>query len=69
MAQVMHTADYAGRSSGPGLIERLAQAFADYRAYRTTHDELAGLTDRDLDDIGVSRHSIDDVARESAYGR
>lgn len=53
--------------SGDGLLARLRQAFARYRAYRSLHDELSALSDRELSDIGISRHSIPDVARAAAY--
>lgn len=39
------------------------------RLYRKTYAELASLSDRDLQDIGVSRLQIGDIAREAAYGR
>ena len=46
----------------------LARSFADWRLYRKTLSELEAMTDRDLADIGVSRLSIRDIAREAAYG-
>lgn len=46
----------------------LAQSIADWRLYRQTLSELNAMTDRDLADIGVSRLSIRDIAREAAYG-
>ena len=42
--------------------ERLAQ----YRAYRTTREELAQLSDRELSDLGVTRFDIDAIARQAA---
>ena len=44
----------------------LAARFARHRLYRTTRDELAALSDRDLADLGLHRAMIDDVAREAA---
>jgi uncharacterized protein YjiS (DUF1127 family) len=38
------------------------------RLYRETHAELDGLSDRDLQDIGISRMQIPAIAREAAYG-
>lgn len=38
-------------------------------AYRRTRAELAVLSDRELDDLGLSRWDIDRVAREAVYGR
>ena len=35
-------------------------------AYRRTYAELAGLTDRELTDIGIARSEITRIAREHA---
>ena len=51
-----------------GLLAQARKSLADRRLFRQTHEELAALTDRDLADLGISRHSIPDVARESVYG-
>lgn len=45
----------------------LAERIAKYRLYRTTLNELASLTDRDLMDLGLHRGMIETVAREAAY--
>lgn len=37
-----------------------------WRRYRAAVRELQQLTDRDLQDLGISRYDIDHVARESA---
>lgn len=37
-------------------------------AYRRTRDELHLLTDRELDDLGVARSEIPDVARRAVWG-
>jgi len=39
------------------------------RIYSQTYRELAEMSDRDLQDIGISRLRIEEVAREAAYGR
>jgi uncharacterized protein YjiS (DUF1127 family) len=57
--------DAAGRR---GSIDRLRDAWADWRLYRRTRDELAGLSDRDLADLGISRYDIDAIARSTVYG-
>lgn len=58
-----------------GLAERLSAFIAEHReaaakrtAVRRTRDELAQLSDRELDDLGVSRYDIPRVAREAVYG-
>jgi uncharacterized protein YjiS (DUF1127 family) len=68
MAHVIHFRDYALPARLSGFFARFSAALADYRAYVATYDELAALSDRELDDLGVSRHNIRDVARESVYG-
>ena len=37
-----------------------------YMRYRETIRELSQLTDRELDDLGISRYQIENVAREHA---
>ncbi len=63
-------------SSSVGIFGRLAallgqlQASANRRAvYRRTVTVLSAMNDRELADIGISRISIQDVARTSAYGQ
>lgn len=56
-------------SAGDGFVARIRKALADHRTYRTTLHELAQLSDRDLNDLGISRHAIRAIARESVYGR
>ena len=62
--------------NGFGLVAResgLAAMFAkvtawleEQRRFRRTMDELSRLSDRELDDIGLSRGRIQSVARECA---
>ncbi|MDH3264245.1 MAG: DUF1127 domain-containing protein [Paracoccaceae bacterium] len=51
-----------------GLAGRVREARAKRRAYNITLRELSALSDRDLDDLGISRLNIPEIARESAYG-
>lgn len=58
---------------GASLISRLQAAVASYRAsaarhaaYLRTYEELNRLTDADLNDIGIARGQIDDIARAEA---
>lgn len=63
-----HTAgfDLAGRFATlkNSLVERVAR----YRVYRETLVELEGLSNRDLNDLGLSRSGIKSIALEAAYG-
>ena len=49
-------------------IEGLRGSYAQWRVYRRTVAELSSLSDRDLNDLGLGRSSIQAVAREAAYG-
>ena len=59
-----------------GFLDRLvafkeivASAIRQRRVYERTVAELNGLSDRELTDLGISRLSIPDLAREAAYGK
>ncbi|HVG46749.1 MAG TPA: DUF1127 domain-containing protein [Rubellimicrobium sp.] len=45
----------------------LADRVTKYRLYRTTVNELAQLTERELNDLGLSTADIPAVARQAAY--
>ena len=51
-----------------GFLSRFSAVLANYRLFRKTIDELESLSDRELSDLGISRVSIRDIARESVYG-
>jgi uncharacterized protein YjiS (DUF1127 family) len=51
------------------LKDSIATAITQRRVYERTVAELNSLSDRDLTDLGISRLSIPDLAREAAYGR
>ena len=64
------------RFARKGLMDRLADlkavaltAIHARRVYSRTVTELNALTDRELADLGISRLSIPQVAREAAYGK
>ncbi len=59
---------------GINLIARVAefaakvkQAYALRAMYNRTYSELQGLTDRELNDIGVRRCDIKDIAHDHVY--
>lgn len=64
------TLDYGYRvaEAGNGFVARIRQGLADYRLYRSTIEELAQLTDRDLADLGIHRSMLRDIARRAVYG-
>ena len=63
------------RAQGASLSQRiseswaaLADRYAKYSTYKVTLNELAGLSDRDLADLGINRSMIRGIATEAAYG-
>ena len=68
MAYANTTHHAALRGTDLGLVARLRKNWADWLEYRRTLDELRALTDRDLQDLGLSRFAIQEIAYESVYG-
>ena len=59
-----------------GMVNRMRASFdmarraaATRRVYRTTIDELSSLNQRELDDLGIHRENIRDVAYEAEVER
>ena len=50
-----------------GLIGGLTQRFQRYRTYRQTLEELQSLSERELDDLNIARHSMRAIAYRAAY--
>ena len=69
MANVITLNHYARPAPEQGLVARLRQAYTDFRSYIATFEELNALTDRELADLGISRLSVRDVARQAVYGK
>jgi uncharacterized protein YjiS (DUF1127 family) len=55
-------------AAGLGWIASARKALADYRLYRQTLGELEALSDRELQDINLSRFVIRQIAFDSVYG-
>lgn len=53
----------AGNSALDGVVKK----FKAYRTYRKALNELRGLSNRELADLGLSRSMIKRVALEAAY--
>jgi uncharacterized protein YjiS (DUF1127 family) len=56
----------ANRGAADGLFGRLRTWIAEHARYVRTREELATLTDRELDDIGLVRADIEDISRRAA---
>lgn len=50
------------------MIAQLKEFVEKYKIYRQTMRELGSLTDRELNDLAISRCDITYVARTAAYG-
>ena len=68
MAHAINLNAEAAYVERPGLFARLRHSFVDYRAYLSTYEELSGLSDHRLADIGLSRPNIRrDCPRDGLY--
>ena len=50
------------------ILRSAAENWERHRTFAQTKRELGTLSDRELEDIGISRWMISDIARETAYG-
>lgn len=50
------------------FIQAMKEKYAAHQIYRRTLLELSELTERELNDIGISHRDIDAIAYETAYG-
>ncbi len=50
------------------LVEGLKARRALYKEYTATVREMMELSQRELDDIGISRFDIKEIARQHVYG-
>nr|WP_267140380.1 DUF1127 domain-containing protein [Anianabacter salinae] len=51
------------------MKSELRARWESYKVYRRTVSELAALSDRELNDLGLHRSSIRGIAYEAAYGK
>jgi len=50
-----------------GFFGRLIENMTRYRVYRTTVSELSSLTERELNDLGISRAEVRGIAYKAAF--
>ncbi len=62
MAHLDTTRPIAYARPGSGVLARLIGTLVDWNETRMTRDALSKLSDRELDDIGLTRGDIDAVA-------
>lgn len=63
MAYIATNASTAVSNPALGYFEALIARFQAWRTYRQTVAELSALSDRELDDIGLTRGAIRNYAR------
>ncbi len=69
MAHAISFTDHATNvTSAQGFVARLIKGVSDYRRFLAIHAELESLSDRSLEDMGLTRSDVSAVARESVYG-
>lgn len=73
MTVIANTQSTAATTGLRGRLLRAMQRVQENRArravYRQTMRELNALTDRDLNDLGISRSMINRLSHEAAYGK
>lgn len=64
------------RAASANWRDRLSAAVASLRAamerrrlYNRTFRELAALSERELNDLGIHRSMIEEISRQAAYGK
>jgi len=62
---VINTKHHGARRAG--IIGGLTQRFQRYLTYRQTLEELETMSDRELEDLNISRHSMRAIAYRAAY--
>ncbi len=68
MTEIFATSNGAGTRMN-NLTTNLRARWEAHKVYRTTYSELAGLSDRELADLGMHRGNIASIAYEAAYGK
>jgi len=63
------TVPHGLRDRVTAILKAISEARAQRRIYNRTLAELNAMTQRDLDDLGISAAEIPFIAREAAYGR
>ena len=51
------------------MIRQLTKWYTKNKLYRQTYRELNSLSDYELNDLGLSRDAVEQIATEAAYGK
>ncbi len=69
MATLVHSRSQSSILDRVGhIFETVRARYAQYRVYSNTLDELQRLSERELDDLGLNRTMLKQVAHQAAYG-
>ena len=68
MAYISQSPASVHASYGSGWLAGIVATVRRWRIERRTYNELAALSDRELDDLGIDRAGLADVARRAAEG-
>ncbi|NNL19255.1 MAG: DUF1127 domain-containing protein, partial [Boseongicola sp.] len=55
------------RAERAGIVGGLTKRIQRYRTYRQTLDELESMTDRELEDLNITRSMMRGIAYRAAY--
>jgi uncharacterized protein YjiS (DUF1127 family) len=66
VARCPETAMRDNKPTGAIMIDSLVNRYRSWRKYRSTYEELMKLSSRELDDLGISRSEIPNIARRVA---
>ncbi|MBO6757151.1 MAG: DUF1127 domain-containing protein [Roseibium sp.] len=47
------------------MLDNVVRSYQNWKRYRSTYDELSRLSNRELDDLGISRADISHYARQA----
>jgi uncharacterized protein YjiS (DUF1127 family) len=60
-------ADRDAREKVEIMFDTLVNRYRTWRKYRSTYEELMKLSNRELDDLGITRGEIPSIARRTAH--
>jgi uncharacterized protein YjiS (DUF1127 family) len=63
---LINSAPRAARKEKTMIVSWILSKVRNYFQYRETVAELSRLTDRELEDLGISRYEIESVARQGS---
>ncbi len=70
LIQLPYYTNYMGiqQQKGVEMFKKMMTTISNYKKFKRTEKELYTLTDRELNDLGISRGDISRIARGSVVG-